>query len=36
VIPDERRFYLVWRGLCRVMHITAIEVKKIHIEDKSR
>ena len=36
VMPDERRFYIVWRGLCRVMDITAIEVKKIHIEDKSR
>ncbi|MDH3604623.1 MAG: DUF2169 domain-containing protein, partial [Candidatus Tectomicrobia bacterium] len=36
LMPDEKRFYLVWRGVCRVMDLTAIEVQKIHIEDQSR
>jgi hypothetical protein len=36
LMPDEKRFYLVWRGLCRVMNLTAIEVQKIQIEDQSR
>jgi hypothetical protein len=36
VMPDERRFYMVWRGLCHVRDITAIEVKNIHIEDTFR
>jgi hypothetical protein len=36
LMPDEKRFYLVWRGLCRVMNLTAIEVQKIQIKDQSR
>ncbi|UCG12232.1 MAG: DUF2169 domain-containing protein, partial [Deltaproteobacteria bacterium] len=31
-IPDEKRFYLVWRGLCPIKDLTALEVKIIEIE----
>ena len=31
VIPDEKRFYLVWRGLCPIKDLTALEVKTIEI-----
>lgn len=31
LIPDEKRFYLVWRGLCPVRDLTGIEVKTIEV-----
>jgi len=31
--PDEKRFYLVWRGICPVADVTAMEVKKITIRE---
>lgn len=31
LIPDEKRFYLVWRGLCPVYDLSALEVKRIKI-----
>jgi len=35
LMPDERRLYMVWRGLCRVLDITALEVTKIHIAEQA-
>ncbi len=31
LIPDERRFYLVWRGCCPVGDLDALELKQIEI-----
>lgn len=31
LIPDEHRFYQVWRGLCPIHDLTASEVKKVEI-----
>jgi len=31
LIPDEMRFFMVWRGICPVADLTAIEVKKIKV-----
>ena len=31
LIPDEKRFYLVWRGLCPVYDLNVLEVKRIKI-----
>lgn len=31
LIPDEKRFYLVWRGLCSINDLTAIEVSRIEV-----
>lgn len=31
LIPDEKKFYLVWRGLCPVRDLTGIEVKTIEV-----
>ena len=31
LIPDEKRLYMVWRGLCPVRDLTAIEVKTIEV-----
>lgn len=31
LIPDEKRFYLVWRGLCPLYDLSALEVKRIKI-----
>ncbi len=36
VRPDQKQFYLVWRGLCPVMDMTALEVKTVHVEDQSQ
>jgi len=33
LIPDENRFYMVWRGLCPVADLTAMEVKKIEVSE---
>lgn len=31
LIPDEHLFYQVWRGLCPIRDLTALEVKKVEI-----
>lgn len=31
LIPDEERFYLVWRGICQINDLTTLEVKEIGI-----
>jgi hypothetical protein len=31
LIPDEKRFYMVWRGLCPIQDLGALEVKTIEI-----
>ena len=31
LIPDEKRFYMVWRGLCPIHDLGALEVKTIEI-----
>jgi len=31
LIPDEKRLYLVWRGQCPIMDLTALEVKRIEV-----
>ena len=31
LIPDEKRLYLVWRGLCPINDLTAFEVKTIDV-----
>jgi hypothetical protein len=31
LIPDEKRFYMVWRGLCPINDLGALEVKEIKI-----
>ena len=31
LIPDEKRFYLVWRGCCSVLDLDASEVKTVEI-----
>jgi hypothetical protein len=31
LIPDEKRFYMVWRGLCPIQDLGALEVKIIEI-----
>ena len=31
LIPDEKRFYLVWRGLCTINDLSALEVKTINL-----
>lgn len=31
LIPDEKRFYLVWRGLCSIKNPIALEVKTIEV-----
>jgi hypothetical protein len=31
IIPDENRFYLVWRGLCPINDLTAMEVREVEI-----
>ena len=30
-IPDEKRFYVLWRGLCPIKDLTAMEVRKVEI-----
>lgn len=35
LIPDEKKFYLVWRGICPVSDLTALEVKKITVSEGS-
>jgi len=32
LIPDEKRFYAVWRGICPINDLTAMEVKGVEIE----
>jgi hypothetical protein len=31
LIPDEKRFYMVWRGLCPINDLSALEIKEIKI-----
>ncbi len=31
LIPDDQRLYQVWRGLCPIKDLTALEVKKVEI-----
>ena len=31
LLPDEKRFYMVWRGLCPINDLGALEVKEIKI-----
>jgi hypothetical protein len=31
LIPDEKRLYLLWRGLCPIIDLTALEVKTIEV-----
>ena len=31
LIPDEKRLYLIWRGLCRITDLTALEVKTVEV-----
>ncbi len=31
LIPDEKRFYMIWRGLCPIQDLGALEVKTIEI-----
>lgn len=31
LIPDEKRLYLVWRGLCPINDLTALEVKTVEV-----
>ena len=31
LIPDESRFYMVWRGLYPVRDLTAVEVNKVNV-----
>ena len=31
LIPDEKRFYMVWRGLCPIQDLGALEVKTVEI-----
>jgi hypothetical protein len=31
LIPDEHRFYQVWRGFCPIRDLTAVEVRKVEI-----
>ncbi|MBI4849356.1 MAG: DUF2169 domain-containing protein [Nitrospirae bacterium] len=31
LIPDENRFYLVWRGTCHIKDLTASEIRKVEI-----
>ena len=31
LIPDEKRLYMVWRGLCPVKDLTAVEVAKVEV-----
>lgn len=31
LIPDEKRFYLVWRGLCPINDLSALEVNTIEV-----
>ena len=31
LIPDEKRFYLIWRGLCPIHDLKALEIKGIEI-----
>ena len=31
LIPDKKRFYIVWRGLCSIHDLSALEVKTIEI-----
>jgi hypothetical protein len=33
LIPDEKRFYMVWRGVCPVSDLTGLEVKKIAVTE---
>jgi hypothetical protein len=39
LIPDERRFYLVWRGLCPIKDLTTLEVSQatvMMVDESSR
>lgn len=31
LIPDENRFYLVWRGCCSIKNPIALEVKTVEV-----
>jgi hypothetical protein len=33
LIPDEGRLYLVWRGLCPIDDLTAIEIATVEISE---
>ncbi|MBD3182226.1 DUF2169 domain-containing protein, partial [Candidatus Poribacteria bacterium] len=32
IIPDENRFYLVWRGIYQIQDLTAAEVKRVSVD----
>ncbi|MCK5506354.1 MAG: DUF2169 domain-containing protein [Thermodesulfovibrionia bacterium] len=32
MIPDEERFYMVWRGICPINDLTSLEVKTVFID----
>lgn len=33
LMPDERRFYMVWRGLCPVKDLTAVEITEVNVTE---